>query len=102
VSKYLSLPCRAEDLGYAVRMKRTGVRLVGVPREVAVQTDERGHPAAVGGRAVAHLRDEWLVEEGWWTRTPLRRRYFDLVLADGRNTVVFLDRRRERWYAQRA
>ena len=83
-------------------MKRTDVRPVGVPREVEVRTDERGRPAAVGGRPVAHLRDEWRVEEGWWTRTPLRRRYFDLVLADGRNAVVFLDRRRRRWYAQRA
>ena len=65
-------------------------------------TDDRGLPARVGGRPVAHLRDEWRVEEGWWTRRPLRRRYFDLVLDDGRNTVVFLDRQRRRWYAQRA
>ena len=65
-------------------------------------TDDRGLPARVGGRPVAHLRDEWRVEEGWWTRRPLRRRYFDLVLEDGRNTVVFLDRQRRRWYAQRA
>ena len=65
-------------------------------------TDGRGLPARVGGRLVAHLQDEWRVEEGWWTRRPLRRRYFDLVLEDGRNTVVFLDRQRRRWYAQRA
>ena len=58
-----------------------------------MRTDDRGLPTAVGGRPVAHLRDEWRVEEGWWTRRPLRRRYFDLVLEDGRNTVVFLDRR---------
>lgn len=49
-----------------------------------------------------YLRDEWRVEEGWWTRKPVRRVYFDLVLADGRNTVVFCDRRRGRWYSQRA
>jgi len=67
-----------------------------------VWTDGRGLPARVGGRPVAHLRDEWRVEEGWWTRRPLRRRYFDLVLDDGRNSVVFLDRQRRRWYAQRA
>ena len=65
-------------------------------------TDDRGLQTAVGGRPVAHLRDEWRVEEGWWTRRPLRRRYFDLVLEDGRNTVVFLDRQQRRWYAQRA
>ena len=65
-------------------------------------TDDRGLPTRVGDRPVAHLRDEWRVEEGWWTRRPLRRRYFDLVLEDGRNTVVFLDRQQRRWYAQRA
>ena len=83
-------------------MKRTYVRRVGVPQEVEVWTDDRGLPARVGGRPIAHLRDEWRVEEGWWTRRPLRRRYFDLVLEGGRNTVVFLDRQRRRWYAQRA
>jgi hypothetical protein len=31
----------------------------------------------------------------------VRRRYFDVVLADGRNTVVFLDRRTGRWFTQR-
>jgi len=50
---------------------------------------------------VLHLRDEWRVEEGWWTREPVRRLYYDLVLDDGRNAVVYCDRRRGRWYAQR-
>jgi hypothetical protein len=49
------------------------------------------------------VREEWLVEDRWWTPKPLQRRYFELVLADGRNLVVF----REppdgvRWYEQRA
>ena len=69
---------------------------------MGVVTDAAGLPASVGGRPVAQLRDEWRVDEGWWTRRPVRRRYFELVLADGRNTVVFCDRRRGRWYAQRA
>ena len=69
---------------------------------MAVSTDAAGLPVAVGGRAVEHLRDEWRVEEGWWTRRPVHRTYFDLVLADGRNTVVFCDRRLGRWYEQRA
>jgi hypothetical protein len=75
---------------------------LGLPREIAVATDATGVPTAVGGRRVMYLRDEWRVEEGWWTRKPVRRAYFDLVLADGRNAVVFCDRRRGRWYSQRA
>jgi hypothetical protein len=84
------------------RMERTYVRRLGLPRAVQVSTDSAGIPTAVAGRPVAHLRDEWRVEEGWWTRRPVRRVYYDLVLADGRNTVVFCDRRQGRWYAQRA
>ena len=67
-----------------------------------MRTDAHGLPVRVGGRAVAHVRDEWRVHEGWWTREPVQRRYFDLVLDDGRNAVIFLDRRRGRWQTQRA
>ena len=83
-------------------MNRTYVRRVGLPRKVAVATDTAGLPVAVAGRPVTCIRDEWRVEEGWWTQRPLHRRYFDLVLDDGRNAVVFCDRRRGRWFAQRA
>ena len=34
------------------------------------------------------VREEWVVEDRWWTGRPLRRRYFELVLADGRNVTV--------------
>lgn len=37
------------------------------------------------------VREEWLVEDGWWSGRPLRRRYFEVVLGDGRNVVVFRD-----------
>ena len=67
-----------------------------------MQADPDGVPRAVGGRAVAVLRDEWRVDEGWWSGHRLRRRYFDLVLADGRNVVVFCDLESGRWYGQRA
>jgi hypothetical protein len=82
-------------------MDRTYVRRLGLPREVAVSTDTSGLPVAVAGRPVEYLRDQWRVEEGWWTRRPVRRVYFDLVLAGGRQTVVFCDRRRGCWYTQR-
>ncbi|MDX6582202.1 MAG: hypothetical protein QOI10_1386 [Solirubrobacterales bacterium] len=73
------------------------------PRPIAVRADEAGIPLAVAGIAVESVREEWLVEDRWWTPKPLQRRYFEVVLADGRNLVVF----REppdgaRWYEQRA
>ena len=50
------------------------------------------------------MREDWLVEDRWWTPKPLQRRYFELVLADGRNMVVFREPpgRARRWFEQRA
>lgn len=83
-------------------MNRTHVRQIGLPRRLEVTTGPDGVPTAVGPRQVLHVRDEWRVDEGWWSGQPLRRRYFDLVLEDGRNAVVFCDRRSGRWFGQRA
>jgi hypothetical protein len=56
----------------------------------------------VGRSRVEAVSEEWVVEDRWWTGRPLRRRYFELVLADGRNAVVFFDLVGGRWFAQRA
>jgi hypothetical protein len=73
-----------------------------VPRPTRVELDAGGRPRQVAGRAVDAVREEWRVEEGWWTERPVRRRYLELVLDDGRVAVVYEDRREPgRWYAQR-
>jgi hypothetical protein len=73
------------------------------PRPVEVEADSDGAPRAVEGVAVDAVREEWLVEDRWWTPKPLRRRYFELVLADGRNVVVFREPAEDgRWFLQRA
>lgn len=72
------------------------------PRAVAVRAGPSGAPDAVGGSAVEAIREEWLVEDHWWTLRPLRRHYFEVVLADGRDVTVFRDGREDRWYRQRA
>lgn len=77
-------------------------RRLSEPRPVTVRPGHKGVPEAVSGTAVEAVREEWVVEDLWWTGRPLRRRYFELVLADGRNAVVFRDLIKGRWYAQRA
>lgn len=76
----------------------SGMRRLGSPRPAAVSAGAGGAPVAVGQAAVEAVAEEWVVEDRWWTGRPLRRRYFELVLADGRNAVVF--REGERWYSQ--
>ncbi|MEA2423464.1 MAG: hypothetical protein QOF55_2563 [Thermoleophilaceae bacterium] len=78
----------------------SGMRRLGTPRPVRILADTAGVPHAVGGSAVEAVAEEWVVEDRWWTGRPLKRRYFELVLADGRNAVVFRDLRGGRWFAQ--
>lgn len=78
-----------------------GIRRLYAPSRVRVEVGAAGVPVAVGGTAVEAVREEWLVEDRWWSPRRLWRHYFELVLADGRDAVVFRDSR-GRWYRQRA
>ena len=78
----------------------TGMRRLGAPRPARVRASDAGVPVAVGRVAVDAVAEDWVVEDRWWTGRQLRRRYFELVLADGRNSVVFREPGRGRWYSQ--
>jgi hypothetical protein len=80
----------------------SGSRRLYAPRRVEVLAEADGLPRAVAGVAVAALREEWWVEDRWWTPRPVHRRYFELVLADGRDAVVFREGFGGRWFEQRA
>ena len=77
------------------------IRRLALPTSETVETDSRGRPIAIAERAVETVGEEWLVEDRWWTGKPVRRRYFEAVLADGRCAVVFCDLVTGRWFAQR-
>jgi hypothetical protein len=84
-------------------MRQEARRGVYWPLPVAVEAEPAGAPVAVEGVAVAAVREEWLVEDRWWTPRPLQRRYFELVLADGRDLVVFCEPADSgRWFRQRS
>lgn len=75
-------------------------RRLNEPRSALVVAEE-GMPAQVGGIRVAVVREEWRVVDRWWTEAPVRRRYFEVLLETGRNTVVFEDGERGGWFTQR-
>ena len=70
------------------------------PRPIAVDAPA-GRPLLVAGRRVESIREQWLVEDRWWSGSPMRRHYIDLVLTGGRCSVVFCDLETGRWFAQR-
>ncbi len=78
-----------------------GPRRLAKPKPVRVRATDTGRPQTVGHREVDAVRESWLVEDRWWTDVPLRRRYWEVVTADGRDLVVFRDLIAGRWYAQR-
>ena len=71
-----------------------------LPARVGAAAD--GAPRRVNGHRIAQVRESWLVEDRWWTDRPLRRRYWEVVSADGRNLVVFHDLQAGGWFMQRA
>ena len=83
-------------------MSSTRSRGLVRPAPVCILATRDAVPARVEGLVVDSILEEWVVENGWWTDRPLRRRYFELALAGGRNAVVFRDLSSGCWYRQRA
>ena len=80
---------------------RGEARAVNRPWPVPVQVGADGTPRAVGRLAVSRCgRNGWSRTAGGRGK-PLRRRYFELVLEDGSDVVVFCEPGEGRWYRQR-
>jgi len=83
-------------------MNARSSKRLGAPRSAKVRAGPGGVPTALGQTAVDSVREDWVVEDRWWNGRPVSRRYFELVLIDGRNVVVFHDLASGRWLVQRA
>ena len=76
-------------------------RTLGAPCSARIEQRFDGTPARVNHQQVALVREEWRVVDRWWTEEPVVRRYFEVVLETGENTVVFHDGAGGGWYTQR-
>ena len=74
---------------------------VNAPLAARVEPSVDGTPWQVNHQPVALVREEWRVVDRWWTEEPVVRRYFEVVLETGENTVVFHDGAGGGWYTQR-
>ncbi len=78
------------------------LRPLAGPRPVHVITAPGGLPHAVvldgRRRLVAAVREDWLVQDRWWTEEPVDRHYFDLLLEPGRPLVVYREAAGGEWF----
>lgn len=80
---------------------------LNTPKQIDVESrpSPRGkpEPAALIGenrrQEVQRIEDCWLIDEEWWLR-PIRRRYFQVRLADGALRTIYHDLGTQQWYAQ--
>ena len=79
----------------------TAPKRLGRPRAVEIETGTGGVPLRVGAAPVDSVLEDWLVEDRWWTDRPVRRRYLELVLENGRCVLVFRELASGRWFTQR-
>lgn len=79
----------------------SAARRVYAPAPAPVKAGKDGAPVALAAVGVEAIREEWVVEDRWWTGRPLRRHYYELVLSDGRDLTVYRDRSGA-WWEQRA
>lgn len=88
--------------GVDTQARIAGNRALGAPRATRVRAGAGGIPSVVAGHPIESVRESWLVEDRWWTGHPLRRRYWEVVSAGGRNVVVFHDLCTGEWFTQGA
>ena len=103
------MPGGSRTLGPPVHQRERGgsrgnhgfTRALNSPRPALVEANFDGTPWQVNRQPVALVREEWRVVDRWWTEEPVSRRYFEVVLETGENTVVFRDDELGGWFSQR-
>jgi hypothetical protein len=89
---------REWDVGRGMRTDR--LRALNVPQPVTVQSDAEGIPQTVGDAPVEVVLESWRIDDEWW-RSPIMRRYVEVVLEGGGRLVLFEDMTTKTWFAQK-
>jgi hypothetical protein len=85
------------------------LRAVNEPRQVTVELNDSGLPAAfktaderLGGSAVGRIEsinETWRIDDEWW-RQIISRQYYEVMLEEGKRVVLFQDLITGSWYMQ--
>jgi len=66
-----------------------------------VREEAGGEEDPVGGsRRVDEVVETWVVQDEWW-RSPIHRRYVEVVLEGGAHVVLFEDLTTGEWFLQK-
>jgi hypothetical protein len=75
---------------------------LATPRPLDVITTPDGIPHAINvqgrRRLVVAIREDWLVQDRWWTSEPVDRHYYELLLEPGRVMTLYRETREGAWY----
>jgi hypothetical protein len=87
------------------RNKTDRLRALNVPQRVEVELGADGLPivmrdAGYGIRAIESIGETWRIDDEWW-RTPIARRYIEVVLEGGGRVVLFADLTTGEWWTQK-
>ena len=91
----------------AMRKRDAGaIQALNMPTLLDVEEDGQQRPGSIAMRPgrieVGSIQDTWEIVDEWWRANPIARRYFRVVLEDGRGMTVFRDLIGGLWYEQRA
>ncbi len=79
------------------------LRSLNQPTAIRVGITEAGNPEWIEWRRkklwVAQIGDCWRIDDEWW-RSPISRRYLQIVLDNGVMMTVYHDMEEDRWYMQ--
>jgi len=87
------------------RNRADRLRALNVQQRVEVTLDERGVPVVVkreagSGRRIESIGEVWRIDDEWW-RTPIVRRYVEVILEGGGRVVLFEDLSTGEWWIQK-
>jgi len=87
------------------RNRADRLRALNVQQRVEVTLDERGVPVVVkreagSGKRIESIGEMWRIDDEWW-RTPIVRRYVEVILEGGGRVVLFEDLSTGEWWIQK-
>jgi hypothetical protein len=84
-------------------LRADAYRPVNLPEPVRVEENAAGEPAAVRlpkRQKVDGIEDRWRLDDEWWRREPVVRRYYAVRLSSGQRLELFKDLTTGAWYKQ--